>query len=247
MRQDMAILTSHNTAEWYTPPEYISLVVQVLGGIDLDPASDPLPQTWIQAGTYFTKEDDGLGKSWFGKVFLNPPYGKTAGKSNAEVWSQKLIKEYRSKNVEEAILLVNATNGYKWFEALWAEFPVCFTRDRIRFVKPDGTVGGQAKRAQCFFYFGQDVYRFYNIFSGIGRVILSEDGGSGRIHERFQFCRDEDCHDYLVPERLVAEFYSAMEKLYEYDDYKDWNNGNFDSYRCNYPTQYTFCDPKLDI
>jgi hypothetical protein len=63
--------------EWYTPPKYLDLVRQVFGGkIDLDPASSELAQETVQATAYFTKDDDGLTKDWFGDVFLNPPFAQ---------------------------------------------------------------------------------------------------------------------------------------------------------------------------
>src|SRR5262245_16190742 len=102
MSQPMRLLTSSETNEWYTPREIIERVKDVLGSITFDPASDPIPQTWIQAEHYFTLADDGLTKDWFGHVFLNPPYGRGAGH-----WAAKLIDEYRAGRVEQAIMLVN--------------------------------------------------------------------------------------------------------------------------------------------
>lgn len=109
-------------------------------------------------------------------VFLNPPFGKgTTGKSNQAVWSQRLISEDVEGRIGKAILLVNSTHAYAWFERLWTAYPVCCVRERIRFIKPDGSQGGQAKRGQTFVYFGPNVERFREVFSTIGRVILPEN------------------------------------------------------------------------
>lgn len=166
---------SHKSIEYYTPPAYIEAARHVLGYIDLDPASCHYAQTWIQAGTYFTKNMDGLSRSWFGRVFLNPPYSKTRGRSNQEIWSRKLEDEIDAGHVEAAVLLVKAALGYNWFEHLFARYPVCFTRDRIRFLTVDGEMP-PAKQANAFFllYKEHDIrlyIRFVETFRAFGRVI----------------------------------------------------------------------------
>ena len=65
---------SHQSAkmgkdEWLTPPE----LIRALGEFDLDPCA-PINRPWPTAGGHFTREDDGLTKEWFGRVWLNPPY-----------------------------------------------------------------------------------------------------------------------------------------------------------------------------
>src|SRR5678815_2193565 len=102
--QPMKVLTSHESVEWLTPPFYIDLVRKVLGKIDLDPASHPISQRWIKAD--FTMMGppgiDGLEHRWWGKVFCNPPYGKTpAGVSNQALWSMKMHKEYKEGRMTE--------------------------------------------------------------------------------------------------------------------------------------------------
>ena len=62
--------------EWYTPKFYIRLALRVLGKINLDPASNALAQTWSEAEYFYTISIDGFSQKWFGKIFLNPPYGK---------------------------------------------------------------------------------------------------------------------------------------------------------------------------
>ena len=60
------------SVDWYTPPH----IFDGLGIFDLDPASPVGGVAWIPALQYYTLEDDGLTSDWFGRVWLNPPYGK---------------------------------------------------------------------------------------------------------------------------------------------------------------------------
>lgn len=166
---------SHESVEYYTPMEYIEAVREVFGGyIDLDPASCKMAQQTVKAKRYYTVDDDGYSKRWGGKVFLNPPYSKTGGDSNQGLWSNKLIEEYESGDVTEAILLVKAALGYNWFEDIWVNWPVCFSRERLSFQKPDGTTEGKSKQASAIFYLGPNVDRFREIFKMFGRVIMPE-------------------------------------------------------------------------
>lgn len=165
MQQAMSVLTSQATVEWYTPPHIIDLARHVLGGIDLDPASSDIAQQWIQAGAYYTA-DTLLQSPWSGRVWLNPPFDDTPA------WAARLERAYVCGDVTAALLLVNSAPGYRWYEDLWRRWPVCCLRERLRFVQADGTVGGQAKKAQTIAYFGQDVRQFIDTFSPIGRVFL---------------------------------------------------------------------------
>ena len=77
---------SHQSAkmgkdEWLTPPE----LIRALGEFDLDPCA-PINRPWPTAGGHFTREDDGLTKEWFGRVWLNPPYGRETGKWLMRLW-----------------------------------------------------------------------------------------------------------------------------------------------------------------
>lgn len=185
MQQELGLLLSHESVEWYTPKKYTDLVKEVMGAIDLDPASNDTAQSWIQADKYYTVLDDGLTKEWWGRVFINPPYSKTAGRSNQEIWAEKLVNEYRAGNVTEAIMLVKSALGYKWFQELWNTVNgVCFANELICFVDSSGNSSKPAKLGSTFFYWGSNYIRFAHVFSRIGRVypnVPDIDNRQGRL------------------------------------------------------------------
>lgn len=176
-RQQISVITgSSESNEWYTPAHIIERARQVLGEIDLDPASCAAANAIVGAKTFCTQEQDGFSGPWFGRVWLNPPYGKEDGEreTNAVRWARKLIEEYDADHVSAAILLVKAALGYNWFEELWRQYPTCLLRERVSFMRPDGSDDGQAKHATALLYLGPNVTRFYAVFSPVGRVILSD-------------------------------------------------------------------------
>ena len=171
---------SSESNEWYTPAWVTARAADVMGNIDLDPASSKIAQQIHGADAWYgldhpdAERRDGLLPEWHGCVWLNPPYGRSEDGHNAQLWSRKLINEWKAGRVESGMLLVKAALGYNWFEELWAELPVCFLRERLSFVRPDGTDDGQSKQATAIFYVGSDVEQFAGVFSKYGRVILPE-------------------------------------------------------------------------
>jgi phage N-6-adenine-methyltransferase len=150
--------------EWFTPGEYIEAARAVLREIDLDPATHPLAQETIRAARLYTKEDDGLGKPWHGRVWLNPPYAQP----EIGYFVTKLVEEVTAKHVTDAILLTHSYTDTSWFHtALNASDAICFTRGRIKFEDIDGDPCAPTQ-GQTFFYFGPDIELFWSIFSEYG-------------------------------------------------------------------------------
>jgi hypothetical protein len=92
--------------ECYTPAAIAEAARSVMGGIYLDPASCAIANEVVKAETYFSKECDGLSAKWIApSVFLNPPGGKIKNRSSVALWWDKLLQEYESGHVGQAIFL----------------------------------------------------------------------------------------------------------------------------------------------
>jgi hypothetical protein len=153
--------------EWFTPPDIIERAREALGGIDLDPATHAIAQQTIGAATFYTAADNGLARPWFGRVWLNPPFNRTL----LSLFAEKLISEYASGAVEQAILLTHDYTDVEWFHAAArAAQVVCFTSGRIHFRSPCGDECSP-RQGQALFYFGHDDAAFCQTFADVGLIV----------------------------------------------------------------------------
>lgn len=159
---------SNNSGEqdWYTPVEFIESAREVLGSIDLDPASSETAQRFVNASEYFDKEQDGLKQDWCAKsVWLNPPYSS----GTVEQFVEKLIESITSDSVKSAIVLVNNATETRWFQLLANHAKaICFTRGRIKFLDATGEPKQSPLQGQAFVYFGSAPKRFLKVFKLYG-------------------------------------------------------------------------------
>jgi ParB family chromosome partitioning protein len=158
---------SHNSVEneWYTPSKYIEAARTVMGSIDLDPASCELAQETVQAGQYFTIDDNGLTKEWRGNVWLNPPYSK----ESIGLFAAKLVEE--TANLSQAIVLMNNATDTHWFHQIAkVAMAMCFVRGRIKFNDKTGTPSNSPVQGQVFIYVGGEVEKFSQVFSKFGFI-----------------------------------------------------------------------------
>jgi hypothetical protein len=162
---------SSESNEWYTPTRYLEAVRQVLGQIDLDPASSAQANVVVRAAKIFTKEDDGLGRDWFGRVFMNPPYGRMGdGSSLASAFCMKAIEQFSAGNIEAGIILVNSSHSQSWQAPLY-KHAVCFVDHRIHFVSADGEENENPTFQNIFVYLGNERTRFAEVFASVGYVM----------------------------------------------------------------------------
>jgi len=154
--------------ESYTPTKYLESARAVMGGIDLDPASNDMAQEDVQAATYYTVHDDGLSQEWAGRVWMNPPY--TARVINQFI--DKAVRHYQAGEITQAIILTNNNTDTSWFhQGAGAASAVCFTAGRINFLKPDGSRSSPTN-GQSFFYLGNNLDEFKEEFSQYGLVMV---------------------------------------------------------------------------
>jgi len=159
---------NHNTGEieWFTPKEYIDAAIEVMGGIDLDPAFTPEANKVVRASIFYTAEDNGLEQVWNGRVWMNPPYsGNVIGQ-----FCHELIGWYENGNVTEAIVLVNNATETQWFQMLAKNAnSILFPSSRIKFWHP-GRPSISPLQGQAIIYFGTQSDRFTQVFRKFGFV-----------------------------------------------------------------------------
>jgi len=156
-------LTSNNSDEHNTPSFLIKAAREVMGGIDLDPMTNKVANTIVQASNFYIKENNGLDKEWEGKVWLNPPF------SLANKAVEKLIDSYENGKVTHAVLLVKSAVDTIRYQKLYP-YPFCELNGRVKFESVDNK--SPAPFATVLFYFGNEFYKWNEIMSQYGRVHL---------------------------------------------------------------------------
>jgi len=174
-RSDVAIVAAHRPGslpqhltasnEHYTPEWIASAARVTMGSIDLDPASCTQANQIIRAERFYTQADDGLTAPWFGRCFLNPPYGWTdhkpdwspakrnpLGYSQKELWTQRVIRDIAHHEIHQAVTVVTATSGDPWFEVFARCGRALCLPPRIQFWGPDGESSGQPGSSAIFYH-----------------------------------------------------------------------------------------------
>lgn len=165
--QTTNIHVSDESYEWYTPVDVIEHARIAMGTIDCDPATCAAAQDVVQAGTWYTKDDDALGQDWLGNVWLNPPYDA----ANVAAFTAKLLCDVRACRATAAVLLVNNCTETDWFQScLRACNAICLFDGRLKFWGPNGTLA--ARQGQVAFYFGPNVSAFAYEFMSHGVTMV---------------------------------------------------------------------------
>lgn len=149
--------------DYYTPPDILACVRGTLGVIDLDPATHVIAQAQVQARHFFTLDQNGLERNWFGRVYLNPPF------SSWDLWAEKILTEVSASRVAELIALgFTRTQSAKYFTPLLRRVDgICIVSGRRNFwgctsdseSAPDGVF---------MVYIGPDVGKFRQNFEPLG-------------------------------------------------------------------------------
>lgn len=165
--------TSSQTEDWYTHPEIVELTRTLFGGrIELDPMSCAKANEVVQAETFYTAEQDGLTRPWFGNILWNPPWSGSAENSVKRRGVKKLLGSYKSGDVKNAVCVLNSNAlTTAWMEPLLA-FPICIPPRRIPHYGPHGE-GGSPNSGTVIIGVTVGVDRFAQVFGGLGRIMVS--------------------------------------------------------------------------
>jgi hypothetical protein len=118
------------TNRWLTPHH----IVEALGKFDLDPCGAP-GHTLAPVTYQLDDGQDGLELDWFGRVWLNPPYGKE---------SPPFLKKM-SEHKNGIAFIFARTETKAFFEYVWnSATAILFLKGRVKFLNADYEVTGAA-------------------------------------------------------------------------------------------------------
>lgn len=132
MSRGRGYMMKAKTVEWATPQGLFD-ELDAEFHFTLDPCAT---SENAKCERFYTKEDDGLSKSWAGeRVFMNPPYGQEVKK-----WVKKAYREtryLRSGDDQKTLVvgLLAARTDTRWFhDHIYHKAEIRFLRGRIKFV-----------------------------------------------------------------------------------------------------------------
>lgn len=153
--------------EWGTPEKYVEAVRSFFGEIDLDPCSNCF--SIVGAKNEYRLPSDGLCLPWYGRVYVNPPYGRDAERgTHISDW----LRRCSEVKAEVVALIPVATNTGHWKKYIFGKASaVCFLADtRLKFLV-NGRDGGKGAPMACaMVYWGTNAEQFDQVFSQYGEV-----------------------------------------------------------------------------
>ena len=172
LREAVKAHVSNNSGnnEWYTPPMYVQAAKDVMGSIDVDPASCELANATVQATTFYDERANGLTKTWSGNVWMNPPYAQPL----ITQFCSALVEKFQAGEVKQACVLVNNGTETGWFQSLLEHASAaCLVKTRIKFIDKDGNPSGAPLQGQAILYLGKNTGEFSDVFSSFGKVLYA--------------------------------------------------------------------------
>lgn len=191
MENHQLVNQSSGEVEFYSDPVLVGLARKVMGGIYLDPASCEFAnRNFIGAKKFYSKEDNGLSKSWHGSVWLNHPFGKAEfacaepckkkicvkrghhcdeyRPGNAD-WINHLMNEFLAFHVQQFCCITFAATSESWFRPL-TRFPQCYLSPRTNYYGRDGKVIKGVTKGSVITYGGPNGDLFAELFDELGWV-----------------------------------------------------------------------------
>ena len=117
------LMFSSKTDLWATPQDFFNKLDAVFR-FDIDVCAIAENAKCKQ---FFTPEDDGLNREWYGICWMNPPYGRGINE-----WIKKAY-ESAKKNGATVVCLIPARVDTRWWHDYCAKGEVHFIKGRLKF------------------------------------------------------------------------------------------------------------------
>jgi|32_taG_2_1085360.scaffolds.fasta_scaffold21416_4 hypothetical protein len=186
--------------ELITPYDLVIAAKEVMGEIDLDPASSKFANEYVRANKIYTPSDDALNTDpWEGNVYLFPPTepyfwdakqtrwrstrSHGAGHSyisGAGVWWKTLKRKWLNKEIKQGIYFTNIIDMVMYCQDIF-DFPICFLRSRPmmmrRYYKDDSVMIRTGGTSIIVYLQPQDnvtkaTETFIDVYGPKGRIIV---------------------------------------------------------------------------
>lgn len=149
--------------DFFTPPEIVDAARVAMGGVDLDAASHWAANKVHRVPEYFDVNKSAFENEWFGRVWLNPPYGQNG------IWFDRMIEQLDSGNVSQLCMLspVWAFNTATASDVMSRVSGMILLSPTPKFWgNADGKTG--TNQPHCVVYIGERVSDFLRAFSPFG-------------------------------------------------------------------------------
>ncbi|SNZ21675.1 DNA N-6-adenine-methyltransferase [Cohaesibacter gelatinilyticus] len=137
--------TCGKSDDWYTP-KYIFDALNIQ--FDLDVASPAEGPRYVPAVDFYTKQDNGLAQRWYGTVWMNPPFGHQSTKRK---WLTKFFE-----HGDGIALMPDRTSAPWWQEFAPKSEAILFVSPKVKFERPDGSLGEQPGSGTVLMALGQE-------------------------------------------------------------------------------------------
>lgn len=126
MNTQIQKMQSSNSDEWETPEEFFKDLDREFH-FTLDPCASEVNH---KCDKYYTRQDDGLSKSWEGEtVFCNPPY------SEVKKWVEKCYREGIKDRTTVVLTIPARTDTGYFHDFIYHRAEIRLVRGRLHFSK----------------------------------------------------------------------------------------------------------------
>lgn len=127
--------------EWYTPKHVFDALGMVF---DMDVAA-PVDRTHVHVPARRFITADSLSAEWAGFIWMNPPFGH---QSTKRAWLAKFFDHGRG------IALTPDRTSAPWFREAWDRTDLVLFTPKLKFIRPDGSVGESPGTGTCLWAAG---------------------------------------------------------------------------------------------